>query len=142
MEKWFRISLFGLLWCATVVGFTSARGPEVLSLIVFESEFLLNYVHFLSMLLLSVAASWLRVPPKIATRYVFLACYAIAIEATHLVSPARSFELVDLAQNLLGVLIGFLITAVLRIGWTKQIKTRSDSPSDYLSLLNRVDSLD
>ncbi|TWU41290.1 hypothetical protein Q31b_27290 [Novipirellula aureliae] len=72
-------------------------------------------VHFLSMTILGTLCS-IAVPPRQRLRlFGGLFFYAIVMELPHLVLKERSFEWIDMGQNLLGISIGLLIANWVRL---------------------------
>ena len=75
--------------------------------------------HFYVYLLLSILGffSYLQ-GRKFKLVFIYLFFLSIILEVSHLVIPERSFETSDLAGNILGVLIAFIIVLIYKF-WRK-----------------------
>jgi VanZ family protein len=68
-----------------------------------------HFVFFVTLALLVLASRW---PMRIRVLAGVLIGYAVATEALQWLVPKRTFELLDLLENLLGLLVGAVLWAI------------------------------
>ncbi len=96
--------------------------------------------HFVAMMLLGVLVTLSRPPLSRTGLATLLLSYALMMEFLHILLPTRSFEWLDLLQNVSGVLIGMTIAELFTSATSRRRVT--STPDNAMSLFARVHDTD
>ena len=124
-------------------GLASQSVPVMLVRSIPRSEWLATVAqggHFLAMMTLGIIVTLARPPLSRIGLGALLLMYALLMEFLHGLLPARSFEWMDLFQNVSGVLIGMVLVQLLASLANRQRIT--PAPDDALSVFARVHDSD